>query len=140
MTTCPDCNRPLATAAQYRRVVEDGTLIDITRCWCDFIHDRFCDQLADDIARRAEADAAILADARCFPPGFLAAVAAALRGGAERHGVAPHETGGGQTREDHLRHAIDHLYGSAMGDDREPHLVNATARLALAWGREQAGK
>ena len=81
-----------------------------------------------------------MSDADCFPPGFLAAVAAVLRAGAERHGVAPHETGGGQTRDDHLRHAIDHLYGAAMGDTSEPHILNATARLALAWGQEQAGK
>lgn len=66
----------------------------------------------------------------CFPPGLLSEVAAILRD--NPHGVGPTESGGGQTSEDHLSHAIDHVYGVAMGDESEPHLTHAIARLVLA--------
>lgn len=75
-------------------------------------------------------DAEILA---CFPPGFLAAVALVLVAGGARHGCAPSESGGGQTFDDHLRHALDHVYGVAQGDTSELHLEHAIARLVLAW-------
>jgi hypothetical protein len=80
--------------------------------------------------RRQEAVAA----AAAFPLGYLAEVAAILRAGAKRHGCEPHETGGDQSFDDHLRHALDHVYGAAMGATDEPHLLHAAARLALAFG------
>ena len=75
----------------------------------------------------------------CFPAGVLENVAPVLRAGGERHGVAASETGGGQTREDHLAHAIDHVHGASVGDTSEPHIDHAIARLVLARGLELAG-
>jgi len=75
----------------------------------------------------------------CFPPGVLERVADVLREGGEAKGCAPHETGGGQTFDDHLRHALDHVYGAAHGDASEPHIDHAIARLVLARGLELTG-
>lgn len=94
---------------------------------------------------RSEADAAILADAACLPPGFLTEVAAILRAGAARHGVAPHETGGGQTTIDHLDHARDHLERARFDaaavrpvrpdpDSGRAQEAHVAARCALAFG------
>lgn len=89
---------------------------------------------------RHDEDAAILADARCLPPGLLAAVAAVLREGATAKGCAPHESGGGQTMAEHLEHAFDHVggarsveqcHGAAEVDPDD--LTHAIARLALVW-------
>lgn len=89
---------------------------------------------------RAESDAAILADARCLPPGLLAAVAAVLREGGAAKGCAPHESGGGQTMAEHLEHAFYHVggarsveqcHGAAEVDPDD--LTHAIARLALVW-------
>lgn len=88
---------------------------------------------------------ALVADAACLPPGFLAEVAAILRAGAARHGVAPHETGGGQTTIDHLDHARAHLerarFYAAAGrpvrpdaDSGRAQEAHVAARCALAWG------
>lgn len=95
------------------------------------------------------ADAALLAAARCFPPGYLAEVAAILTAGGKRHGCEPHETGGGQSIDDHLQHALDHLHavdhGLMHGRDVKPdrdsgrsQFAHAGARTALGWGLERA--
>lgn len=93
----------------------------------------------DRCVRRGE-DGLILADARCLPPGLLAAVAAVLREGATAKGCAPHESGGGQTMAEHLEHAFDHVggarsveqcHGAAEVDPDD--LTHAIARLALVW-------
>lgn len=136
MSTCAACHRTEATARQHREVADGDALVDVKLCWSTWQRDPFCDQLAADLGRRADAE--LLAAARCFPPGVLAKVAAVLRAGGADRGVEPHQTGGGQTREDHLRHAIDHVYGAAMGDESEPHVDHAIARLALARGPELA--
>lgn len=136
MTTCPVCLRPLVTAAEWA-ATPAGTMRDRSRCYGSTAYnDPRCGPIAAGL--RAAADAALLADARCFPPGVLAEAAAVLRAGGARHGVAANATGGGQTREDHLRHALDHVYGAAMGDESEPHIDHAIARLALARGLELA--
>ena len=84
------------------------------------------------------ADLAILADARCLPPGLLAAVAVVLREGGTAKGCAPHESGGGQTYRDHIEHAAEHVADLDVAiDDEAPadedDLTHAVARLALAW-------
>jgi hypothetical protein len=99
----------------------------------------------------AERLLATIADARCIPPGYLAEVAAILRAGAERHGCAPHETGGEQSLDDHLRHLLGHanrVDGDLMhGRDVKPdpdsgrsQFAHVGARAALGWEREQAAR
>lgn len=78
--------------------------------------------------------AALRALVACFPPGVLAEVAEVLVAGGIRHGCAAHESGGGQTFDDHLRHALDHVYGVVQGATDQPHLAHAIARLVLARG------
>jgi hypothetical protein len=111
---------------------------DRDRCYrSPSYNDPRCEAIAARL--RGEAIVAMLDDANCFPPGVLAEVAAVLRHGQAKYSAAsPAETGGGQTREDHIRHAIAHVYGAAMGDESEPHIAHAIARLALARGLELA--
>ena len=136
MTTCPNCKRPFLTAAEWD-ALPDGALVPGDRCRSDAGYDWSCDRLGVDL--RAKADAALLAAARCFPPGFLAAVAAVLVEGARVNGCQPWESGGGQTVGDHLEHAYQHAARSVQdhletGRASDEDLTHAAARLALAWG------
>lgn len=102
--------------------------------------------LRDEIAR-------LRALVGCFPAGYLEAVADILRAGAERHGCAPHETGGGQGIDDHLQHLIDHALiadndlskpGATMPkpdlDSGRSQFAHVGARSALAFAMETAGR
>ncbi len=95
----------------------------------------------------------LLAAARCFPPGYLADVAAILRAGAARHGCEPHETGGGQGIDDHLQHLLDHALvadndlsrpGATVPkpdpDSGRSQFAHVGARAALGFGLERAAK
>lgn len=124
--TCPQCRRPVVTREEWE-AMPPGDIDDPVRCYRDVAADGMCSALAD---------AALLADARALPAGVLARVAAVLRAGGERYGVAPHETGGNQSFDDHIRHALDHVYGAAQDADGDPHLLHAIARLVLAYGAQ----
>ena len=94
-------------------------------------------------------DQQVVADriAASFPPGFLEEVAAILV--SNPHGVGPTESGGGQTLDDHLQHAINHLLvadndlskpGATVPrpdpDSGRSQFAHAAARCALARGLE----
>lgn len=65
----------------------------------------------------------------CIPPEMLKLLAQCLGYGARRYGV-------GNWRqipiEDNLGHALNHINEFRLGDQSEPHLVNAIARLTFA--------
>lgn len=35
--------------------------------------------------------------------------------------------------EDHINHALNHIWGHALGDDQDDHMVHAILRLMFAW-------
>ena len=130
---CVGCLGHETPHVQASRVTfRDGGALDWFRC--ETCHMLRSVEVAPDLA--ATDAAGLLA---CFPAGVLEEVADVLRAGAAAKGCAPHETGGGQTREDHLAHALDHVHGASVGDTSEPHIDHAIARLVLARGLELAG-
>jgi hypothetical protein len=148
VTTCPNCRRPVVTREEWDARGDHFTLSRDT-CWREFAGWDPCVSIARKAHERE--DAALLADARCFPPGYLAEVAAILRAGAERHGCEPHETGAGQTCDDHLQHLLGHALTadndmSAPGvavpkpdpDSGRSQFAHVGARAALGWERERA--
>lgn len=141
--------------------INDGSLTDRDRCvpcpTCGAAIGADCIPMTDDqgptsIGRwihvprwsaaqnaQAQADAALLAAARCFPPGFVEAVAAVLVEGARVKGCEPWESGGGQSLVDHLEHLCGHAdrahldatHGTTGVDETD--LTHAAARAALAY-------
>jgi hypothetical protein len=148
VTTCPDCRRRHLIAAEWDELPDGDQAVE--RCWRAVSGvDPYCRHVAADMRRREDAD--LLAAARCFPPGYLAEVAAILRAGAERHGCEPHETGGDQSCDDHLQHLLGHALTadndmSAPGvavpkpdpDSGRSQFAHVGARAALGWERERA--
>ena len=135
---CVGCLGHETMHTRTSRHIFNGSAIDWYRCTaCHMPRSVEVDVARGTAPELAATDAAALL--ACFPPGVLAEVAAVLREGAAAKGCAPHETGGGQTREDHLAHALDHVHGASVGDTSEPHIDHAIARLVLARGLELAG-
>ena len=146
-TTCTRCLRRTASRAEYEATQDHALRCDCDACgpvcFAAFGLSVVCEEarharLAKLQAVEAQADAALLADARCLPPGLLAAVAVVLREGGTAKGCAPHESGGGQTYRDHIEHAAEHVADLDVAiDDEAPadedDLTHAIARLALAW-------
>lgn len=147
--TCTRCLRRIATRAEYQATEGHALRCECDecgpRCFAPFGLTVVCEELRRDRLAKLrtveeQARDATLADARCLPPGLLAAVAAVLREGAAAKGCAPHESGGGQTMAEHLEHAFDHVggarsveqcHGAAEVDPDD--LTHAIARLALVW-------
>lgn len=150
MPTCPHCSRPSATAEQKAATDNHGVLCNCATCGAvcfrAFGLTQACDVRA--VPLRAEEDRRIVAMVRaCFPPGLLDEVAALLIERAALTGAAPSDTVDGQTVDDHLQHAIDHLLiadndMSAPGvdvpkpdrDSGRSQFAHAIARCSLAYG------
>lgn len=146
---CTRCLRRIATREELKATDEHSWRCDCATCtavcFAEFGLTVVCEELRRDRLAKLrtveeQARDATLADARCLPPGLLAAVAAVLREGGAAKGCAPHESGGGQTMAEHLEHAFDHVggarsveqcHGAAEVDPDD--LTHAIARLALAW-------
>jgi hypothetical protein len=64
-----------------------------------------------------------------MPPVALFEIAKVLGEGAEKYGVGNWEN---IEVNDHLNHAIQHVYGYLMGDKTEEHLGHAICRLMFA--------
>ena len=67
---------------------------------------------------------------RYLSPGWLNDIAIGLTAGAEKH---PGETWRQIPCKEHCWRAVRHLTLYLMGDRSEPHLVNASMRLMMAW-------
>ena len=94
------------------------------------------DEHSDRPAPRVLSEGELRALVSTFPQGVLEAVAEVLTAGGKAKGCAANETGGGQSLEDHLFHAREHVYGAQNEDTSEPHVLHAIARLVLAAGCE----
>lgn len=89
-------------------------------------------------AKAASNDAALLALARCFPPGLLAEAAALLTERGAKTGAGPTDTVDGQTFDDHVEHADEHMIDVALGcatdvDSGRHPIAHVVARMALAY-------
>ena len=144
--TCPACNRPVATAAQVAAVEHGDEWFGEGACYAAALE---CDPACD-----GEIDAvALLALARCIPPRALRELARVLRFGGAKHGCDPAASGGGQTVDDHIEHARQHLLTARSSrldlpnpppatdaDTGALHLIHAAARALLAAELVMAGE
>ena len=64
-----------------------------------------------------------------FPHDAILRVAAILKDGSEKYGA---DNWRSIDRDDHLNHAINHIFLYLNGDSTEDHLGNATCRLLFA--------
>lgn len=69
-----------------------------------------------------------------IPPLALLDVAAVLKLGADKYGV---DNWRGIPVEDHLNHALVHIYAFLSGDTQDNHLGHAACRLLMAKEQEQ---
>jgi len=75
-------------------------------------------------------ESALPYDMTLIPPEFLFCLSALLKEGADKYGEGNWKRLSYRTN---INHAICHILTDLAGDDREEHLINATARLLFAW-------
>ena len=71
---------------------------------------------------------------RYIVPAWLDEIAAGLTAGAAKH---PGETWRDIPADEHLARAMRHINLCRMGDENEPHIVNASMRLMMAFAVAQ---
>lgn len=71
-----------------------------------------------------------------IPPLSLLDVAAVLKGGADKYGV---DNWRGLSVDDHLNHALVHIYAFLAGDTQDNHLGHATCRMMMAHEQQLKG-
>lgn len=105
----------------------------------DFVYDELSDDTTNDRANRIIDEAIEMAEYpqdqesneyRYISPAWLDAIAGGLTTGAVKH---PGETWRQIPAGEHLARALRHINLYRMGDRSEPHIVNASMRLMMAF-------